>query len=181
MTTGPSNRSQFYVAQTLKGKTMSLFRLALCLVCGFLFSAAHADAIEDGSVCTDDIYTNCNAEEHSTERRAALKPFRGVPIVNKNAQDAERKAHDAILASARRLKWKILENKPAALRLQLDVRAYRVVVQIRIQGGSADVDYVDSANLNYEKDASGNESIHPSYHKWVRKLLKNARRSAKYL
>ncbi|MDR1350011.1 MAG: hypothetical protein LBJ59_04380 [Zoogloeaceae bacterium] len=154
------------------------FRFALGLVSVLALSAAHADAIKDDGVCTDDIYTNCASEERSTVRSTRLKPFRNVTIVAKNIPDAEKKTHDVLVMSAQRLKWKVLENRPSALRLQLNSRRYSAVINVKIKGGNVDVDYVSSVNLNYEKDDKGNENIHPSYHKWVQKLLKVARKSA---
>ncbi|MDR0735285.1 MAG: hypothetical protein LBF51_00385 [Zoogloeaceae bacterium] len=157
------------------------FRLVLCLAGALAFPALHAAAVKGESVCTDDIYTNCASEERSLARNTRLRPFRDEVIVAGKPQDAERKTRAAIIDSAQRLKWKVIEDKPAGLRLQLDVRRHRAVIDIKIKGGGVDVDYVSSVNLNYEKDDKGNERIHPNYHKWIQKLLKVARKSAKSL
>ena len=156
----------------------SIFRLALCLAGALALSAAHADAIKEDGVCVDDVYTNCASSERSSLRSTRLKPFRNYAIVASGVQDAGKKTRAAILDSAQRLRWKVIEDKPSALRLQLDVRRHRALIDVKIRDGDVDVDYAGSANLNYEKDDKGNESIHPAYHKWVLKLLKVARKSA---
>ncbi|MDR3159867.1 MAG: hypothetical protein LBU11_12895 [Zoogloeaceae bacterium] len=154
------------------------FRLLLCLAGMLALPAAYADAIKDDGVCTDGIYTNCASEEQSTSRNTRLRPFRDEVIVAGNVQDAQGKTRAAIIESAKKHKWKVVEDKPSRLRLQLDIRRHRLIIAVAVKGGSVDIDYVDSVNLNYEKDAKGNESIHPNYNGWIRRLLKTARRSA---
>ena len=158
---------------------MRSFRLFLCLAGLLAFPALHAAAVKGDNVCTDDIYTNCASEERTPGRSTRLKPFRNIVIVAENQEGAGKKTRAAIIDAAKRLKWKVIEDKPARLRLQLDVRRHRAVIDISIKDNSVDVDYVSSVNLNYEKDDKGYESIHPNYHKWIQKLLKTARKSAK--
>jgi hypothetical protein len=159
--------------------SLRFFRYAPCLASLFILSAAHADAIKSGGVCTDDIYTNCASVEVSNARRTALKQFHDEVIVDRDVRNAEKITYDAIRKSARKFRWRVIKDTPSALRLQLNIRRHRAIIDITIKGGSVDADYVDSVNLNYEKDAAGNESIHPNYHSWVQNLLNFARKSAK--
>jgi hypothetical protein len=115
-------------------------------------------------------------------------------ILKSDAQNAERIVHDAILKSAVKLGWVVVVDTGSTLRLSLTVRRHKVAIDVRIFGNAVAVDYVDSVNMNYQKDwqeskasdefcatfpsaceMNGKDVIHPNYAGWVVRLLKQAR------
>jgi hypothetical protein len=93
--------------------------------------------------------------------------------------DAEQQVHDAIVAAAREQGWKVAQDTPRLLRLELIVRnQYAVIVNVRINIDMADVEYVSSIHMSYGRDANGREVISPAYGKWIARLLNAARQHA---
>jgi hypothetical protein len=139
---------------------------AIFLAAAFFIPVAHAEA--------DDNPTE------NTGRNTTLLPFKDMVIVAENLPNAAQKTHDAIVKGAQTRKWQLTQDTPAVVRLNLNVRnKHFVTVDAKIKGGSVDIVYVDSKNMNYEKLSSGQEIIHPQYNAWVKYLLKSARNAAK--
>jgi hypothetical protein len=106
--------------------------------------------------------------------------FENEPILLTPGKNAEKIVHDAIVKAATGRGWRVLSDTPKALRLNINVRnKHQLTVGVKINGDNVSVDYIDSVNLNYAKDGEGRESIHPSYRKWVRTLLKDAANDAR--
>ncbi|MDR3087761.1 MAG: hypothetical protein LBU45_07415 [Azoarcus sp.] len=135
-------------------------------------------------------------------RTAPMPKFEHEVIVYVPDQNPEKAVHDAILKGAQRNNWNVLSDSGGTLRLSLVVRnKHTIVVDVRILGNAVAVDYVSSVNMAYEKDAQqisvdvdadtcqitnscdkrvgeGEiEVIHPNYGRWVRNLLKAARKA----
>ncbi|MDR3299085.1 MAG: hypothetical protein LBU43_03560 [Candidatus Accumulibacter sp.] len=112
-------------------------------------------------------------------RSENMPQFKDYPILLTSAGNAEKTVHDAIVKAAIRRGWRVVQDTPNVLRLSLDVRGkHQVAIEVKIDGGNASVNYINSTNLNYSKDDEGRESIHPSYRKWVTTMLKDAAREA---
>jgi hypothetical protein len=109
-----------------------------------------------------------------------MPQFKDYPILLSPTGNAEKIVYDAIVKTATGRGWRIIQDTPNVLRLSLDVRGkHQVAIEVKIDGGNASVDYINSTNLNYSKDEDGRESIHPGYRKWVTALLREAAREAR--
>lgn len=135
---------------------------------------------------------------HAARLGSPLPKFENVTIAKPGTPDAPKKVHDAILSGAAQYGWRVVSDNGDTLRLNLSVRRHVVEVDVHVRGNAVSVDYVDSVNMDYEKDASdprGNsdacgyvsnlcrknmgEVIHPNYGKWVKNLLNAARKAAR--
>jgi hypothetical protein len=107
--------------------------------------------------------------------------FENEPILLTPAKNAEKIVHDSVVKAATGRDWRVLNDTPKAIRLYLNIRnKHQLTVEVKIDGNNVSVDYINSVNLNYTKDGEGRESIHPSYRKWVRVLLRNAASEAQF-
>jgi hypothetical protein len=109
-------------------------------------------------------------------------------------KNADRIVHDAILKSAAKQGWVVVVDTGSTLRLTLEVRTHKMVIDVRILGDSVAINYVDSVNMSYEKnwrdprasaefcatlpsacEMNDKDVIHPNYANWIARLLKQAR------
>jgi hypothetical protein len=126
------------------------------LLCSFLFAMV-----------------SCVVPAHA--RVVGMPQFENEVIASMPSANAGKIVHDAIIEGALGKGWRITRNTPTELRLAINVRRHALTVDVIIRGGSVDVKYVDSVNLNYRKDDDGREFIHPSYGKWINSVLVAAR------
>lgn len=93
---------------------------------------------------------------------------RSVPVAL--AGPAEPKAFEgAIEMALARRHWNIKEHAPGRYVAEYAEKGHSATVAVIYDAQSARIDYVDSANLMYEKDSSG-EVIHRNYNNWVKNL-----------
>jgi hypothetical protein len=108
----------------------------------------------------------------------AIQNYRNEVILQAPSDQAEKRTRDIILESAFLRGWKLVKETPPVLQLQLNVRKHTAVVNVTIKGNKVDINYVSSVNLEYSKDRTGVECIHPKYNSWIANLLKTARTKA---
>ncbi|MDR0674394.1 MAG: hypothetical protein LBF93_12280 [Zoogloeaceae bacterium] len=114
--------------------------------------------------------------------QAEMPYFANQIILPAPSADAEERVHDAIVEAANSRGWKVAQDTPKRLRLEIIVRnQYAVIVNILINIDMVDVEYVSSINMGYRKDANGREVISPAYGKWIGQLLDAARQRAALL
>jgi hypothetical protein len=78
-----------------------------------------------------------------------------------------------ISGAARAGAWSASDVSPGRMKLTLMTRAHVATVEVTYDTQSYSIRYADSSNLNYKKDSSGEELIHPHYNGWVQKLKIN--------
>jgi len=72
---------------------------------------------------------------------------------------------DQIRRAATGRGWTMATQAPGVLRGTLKLRGHTAVVDVRFDAARFSVNYIDSADLNYD-----GASIHPKYNDWVRYL-----------
>ncbi|ODT37254.1 MAG: hypothetical protein ABS55_03805 [Lautropia sp. SCN 70-15] len=78
----------------------------------------------------------------------------------------------AIISGGQSLGWSVLQDEPGKLTLKYNKQGkHEVVVDALYDEQSYQLRYVDSTNMNYNKDDSG-ANIHPNYNRWIRNLIK---------
>ncbi|MDR0735284.1 MAG: hypothetical protein LBF51_00380 [Zoogloeaceae bacterium] len=113
---------------------------------------------------------------------AEMPYFANEIILPAPGADAEQRVHDVIVEAANSRGWKVAQDTPKRLRLEIIVRnQYAVVVNILINIDMVDVEYVSSIHMGYKRDADGREVISPAYGKWITQLLDAARQRAALL
>ncbi|MDR3159866.1 MAG: hypothetical protein LBU11_12890 [Zoogloeaceae bacterium] len=113
---------------------------------------------------------------------AEMPRFANELILAAPSADAEERVHEVVVDAANSLGWKVAQDTPRLLRLEIIVRnQYAVIVNVLINIDMVDVEYVSSINMGYRKNADGHEVISPAYGKWVVQLLNAARQRAALL
>ena len=121
-------------------------------------------------------------------RLVVMPKYEHEVILKSHNQDAENIVHLSILKSAARLGWIVAADDGKTMRLTLDVRTHKVMIDVRIFGNAVAVDYISSKNMDYDKNYSetgefcipaiyhmnGKEVIHSKYADWITRLLRHA-------
>lgn len=68
--------------------------------------------------------------------------------------------------------WAISDKKPGEMTATIRARQHSATVLIKYDKDGYTINYVDSANLNYDKS---DNTIHGKYNRWVRTLDKDIR------
>jgi hypothetical protein len=110
------------------------------------------------------VATGCGKHGVPLERSTVVGPPPADPAV------AER----AIESALARRKWVVKEKAPGRYTAELNERKHTVTIAIFYDAQNVRIDYVDSANLLYEKGPNG-ELIHQKYNGWVRNLSTDIR------
>jgi phage tail protein X len=80
------------------------------------------------------------------------------------------RVREAIVQSANRYQWVIVEETPGVLVLKHDKGTkHQAVVRISYDAQGYQLRYVSSMNLNHQGEGPGAQ-IHPTYNRWVRNL-----------
>ena len=90
------------------------------------------------------------------------------------------KVHDVIIQAGTAHGWHVVDDKPGRLRLHNLVQGkHDVVIDVIYDTSSVRIEYVSSANLNYE-EVNGVRYIHPKYIEWNDRLLKDIAKGVSY-
>jgi len=77
----------------------------------------------------------------------------------------------AIIRGGLQRNWMAESAKENSLVLHLTVRKHQVWVDVAFTEKDFSITYLRSENMDYEKDASGLETIHSKYNNWIRNLV----------
>lgn len=79
----------------------------------------------------------------------------------------------AIIRGGLQRNWMAESAKENSLVLHLTVRRHQVWVDVAFTEKDFSITYLRSENMDYEKDASGRETIHSKYNHWIRNLVQD--------
>lgn len=88
-------------------------------------------------------------------------------ISDENLSNAQ--VYKAIYAAGATLGWKVTKIKPGLAQAQLNLRDHMALVAIEYNDKDFSINYVDSANIKYNKEKN---MIHSNYNVWVQNLQK---------
>lgn len=88
-------------------------------------------------------------------------------ISDENLSNAQ--VYKAIYAAGATLGWKVTKIKPGLAQAQLNLRDHMALVAIEYNDKDFSINYVDSANIKYNKEKN---MIHSNYNGWVQNLQK---------
>jgi hypothetical protein len=66
--------------------------------------------------------------------------------------------------------WRVVDKVPGLFTVELSERVHRVRIQIVYGAPGIVINYVESENLRYARNADGTETIHRKYATWVKNL-----------
>jgi len=100
---------------------------------------------------------------------------RSAPLANPTpiaALEDTGRTRDALLRALPERGWMVMDDEPGEMLVELNVLGkHTAVVKVAYDRETLALHYVSSDNLNYQKDSSGREVIHPNYNIWVNDLL----------
>lgn len=100
-----------------------------------------------------------------------VEPPRTALVAPSGAASAQR-VRAAVVTGSNSLGWVVREDEAGRLRLSYNKQGkHEVTIDCHYDADGYQLKYVSSMNMNYEKDASG-EQIHPNYNRWIANLIK---------
>ena len=99
----------------------------------------------------------------------SLQPVPSIDNVPITVVKAGRNTSEVIRTAAARKGWATSESQPGTVRCTLIVRTHKVVVDIPYTKNSFSIHYVDSVDMEYDKQG---KMINRKYIQWVRNLEK---------
>lgn len=78
---------------------------------------------------------------------------------------------DALLKGLANRQWLPKKESPGLITATLNLRQHQATIQINYFTTGYSIKLINSKMLDYEKDATGKESIHGNYNKWIEYLI----------
>ena len=108
-----------------------------------------------------------------------IEPERiSVAVRGAGTADDDAAMRRVIVDAAARHGWVVSGDRPGCMTLSVSTREHAATVDVLYDGGSFQVKYRTSVEMDYEVDG-GRVLIHPGYNKWVTDLGNEIRRGAR--
>jgi hypothetical protein len=105
-------------------------------------------------------------------RLAPLQRSVPVPLVRPASPAAQENAIEVALVTRH---WAVVRKTPGRYVARLNERVHEVVINIDYDPSGITMTYVDSKQLLYQRDVSGQETIHRKYNTWIKNLAEEIR------